>query len=490
MMDTSLGSFYAIISSLIFLCYWLLVVSITVRIITRRRTTSYLIAWLLIIYIIPFLGFVFYFLFGEIHLGKARAKRAHQLRGAIAESIHQIYQYPEIFTDKVSDVANPIFKLCKHQTGLEGITGNRIDLLSEAEYVFDQLIMDINNANHSIEMVFYIWDQAGRVEQINAALVQASNRGVSIHIMLDSAGSRQFLGTKACATMRFAGIEIIEVLKVNLLRFFFRRLDLRQHRKMIIIDNDISYTGSMNMVDPCYFKKKRRVGEWIDIMVRMQGPITLLMQVIYANDWALETKTYLDLPHINTFYASHADEEHVLQLVPSGPGYTENMIHQVLLTAIYAAQKQIILTSPYFVPSDDILQALCAAGQRGVDVIIIVPQNNDSMMVKWASRAFYTELLTANINVYEFQVNLLHAKSVLIDEQVSLIGTVNIDMRSLWLNFEITAVIDDHQFAKDLKHVLDGYLNQAKKIELAHWLKRPYWQPIVERLFHLFSPLL
>lgn len=487
-MTISLGSFYAILSSLIFFSYWLLVVITTLRIITRRRTTSYIMSWLLLIYIIPFFGVILYFLFGEIYLGKTRMRRAQKQRPKISKFIHQLCQYPQIFSPKVSEVAKPVFQLCKHQTGLLGITGNQVKLLSDANDVFNDLVDDINNAKTAIEMVFYIWSHGGRVKEIADALIRAAERDVKIHIMLDSAGSRHFLQSAEYVKLRHAGIQMIEVLKVNLFRFLFRRLDLRQHRKMIMIDNRICYTGSMNMVDPLYFRKHKQVGEWVDIMIRVEGPITMLMNVIYSSDWALETNHHLELPKPVNLNAN--EQDHVLQLVPSGPGYTENMIHQVLLSAIYAAQKQIILTTPYFVPSDDILYALCAAGQRGVEVIIILPKKNDSTMVKWASRAFYSELLISNVKIYEFQHNLLHTKSVLIDCQVSLIGTVNLDMRSLWLNFEITAVIDDNEFSKEMNYLLTEYLAQSEKIELSAWLKRPYWQIIIERIFYLFSPLL
>jgi len=166
------------------------------------------------------------------------------------------------------------------------------------------------------------------------------------------------------------------------------------------------------------------------------------------------------------------------------------MIHQVLLTSIYSAQEQIIFTTPYLVPSDDILHAICTAAQRGVEVIIIVPKNNDSLMVKWASRAFFSELLNGGVKLYQFNDNLLHTKSVLIDDQLSLVGTVNLDMRSLWLNFEITTVIDDAQFAKSLSTLLGQYLSKSDKVNIEKWKKRPIWQRIVERLFYFFAPLL
>ncbi|OCG01546.1 cardiolipin synthase [Gilliamella apicola] len=483
-------SFHALISSLIFLSYWLIIVATTLRIVFKRRPTTYVIAWMLVIYILPLLGVILYFALGEAHLGQQRAKRIQKMRPAITQFINKLSIFPDIFTTKVSQVSDPIFKLCKHQTGLDGIKGNHIDLLSNTDAIFDSLIEDINHATTNIEMVFYIWNEGGRANDVEEALIQASKRGVTCRLMLDSAGSRHFIRSNASKRMRDAGITVIEVLKVNLFRFMFRRLDLRQHRKVAIIDNYISYTGSMNIVDPRYFKQNKHVGEWVDIMVRMSGPVTTLMGAIYASDWQLETGDYLALPKITDFAEQPEEKKHIMQLIASGPGYTENMIHQVLLTAIYAAQEQIIFTTPYLVPTDDILHAVCTAAQRGVEVIIIVPKKNDSLMVKWASRAFFAELLDGGVKLYQFNDNLLHTKSVLIDNQLSLVGTVNLDMRSLWLNFEITTVVDDAEFAKSLAALLKTYLANSDKVNIEKWNKRPIWQYVVERLFYFFAPLL
>ncbi|QYN44900.1 cardiolipin synthase [Gilliamella sp. ESL0441] len=485
-----LYSFHTLVSTLIFLIYWLLIVATTLRIVFKRRPTTYVIAWMLIIYILPIVGIILYFAIGEAHLGQQRVKRAQQMRPTIAKFIQRLEDFPDIFTTKVSQVSKPIFQLCKHQTGLDGINGNHIELLSETDEIFDRLINDINQATSNIEMVFYIWNEGGRANEVENALIAATKRGVICRLMVDSAGSRHFIRTNASKRMRDAGIIIVEALKVNLLRFMFRRLDLRQHRKVAIIDNYISYTGSMNIVDPRFFKQNKHIGKWVDIMVRMNGPVTTLMGAIYASDWELETGKYLALPQITDFAEPPEDKKHIMQLIASGPGYTENMIHQVLLTAIYSAQEQIIFTTPYLVPSDDILHAVVTAAQRGVEVIIIVPKKNDSLMVKWASRAFFSELLDGGVKLYQFNDNLLHTKSVLIDNQLSLVGTVNLDMRSLWLNFEITTVIDDAEFANSLSILLQKYLSQSDPVNVSEWKKRPIWQHIIERLFYFFAPLL
>ncbi|MDF7670306.1 cardiolipin synthase [Orbaceae bacterium ESL0721] len=478
------------VNYLIFFTYWLAIVATTLRILFKRRPTTFVVAWLLVIYILPIIGIILYLVLGEAHLGEKRVKRAQKMRPTIIQFVQQLINFSDIFTTKVSPVSQPIFKLCKYVTGLNGIKGNHIELLSSTSTIFDRLIEDINAAKSNIELVFYIWQKGGRADEVEEALINAAKRGVTCRLMLDSAGSRYFLKTEASRRMRDSGIILVEALKVNLLRFMFRRLDLRQHRKVVIIDNYITYTGSMNIVDPRYFKQDKHVGEWVDVMVRMAGPITMLMGTIYASDWEMETGNHLALPLITDFAEPPEERKHIMQLIASGPGYAENMIHPMLLTAIYSAQEQIIFTTPYLVPSDDILNAICTAAQRGVEVIIIVPEKNDSMMVKWASRAFFSELLESGVKLYQFKHNLLHTKSVLIDNQLSLVGTVNLDMRSLWLNFEITTVIDDAEFAHSLSGLLHSYLNNSNEVSISTWKKRPFWQPIIERLFYFFAPLL
>jgi cardiolipin synthase len=179
-----------------------------------------------------------------------------------------------------------------------------------------------------------------------------------------------------------------------------------------------------------------------------------------------------------------------LQVIGSGPGFLNDIILQTLLTSIYIAKKSLTLTTPYFVPNDELLRAICIASYRGIEVNIILPSKNDSIMVGWASRAFFTELLEAGVNIYYYSAGLLHTKSVLVDKQLSLIGSVNLDMRSLWLNYEITTLIDDQHFAQQLNQLQQSYMASSTIIQPLQWRKRPFWHKILERLFYFFAPLL
>ncbi|MGB2079089.1 MAG: cardiolipin synthase, partial [Vibrio sp.] len=288
---------------------------------------------------------------------------------------------------------------------------------------------------------------------------------------------------------RQAGIEIIEALKVSPLRMLFRRLDLRQHRKIIVIDDNIAYTGSMNMVDPTKFKQDAGVGQWVDIMARVSGPASNVMGAIHAWDWEVETG-HRELPTFPVCEINPDSIPHPIQVVPSGPGMPVNLIQQVLTLAINQAEHSVRITTPYFVPSDHLLQVLMMTAQRGVTVELIIPHDNDSFLVNWASKSFFSDLLAAGVQIYQFKGGLLHTKSVVIDQSYSLIGTVNLDMRSLWLNFELTLVIQDKDFSARFYQLQQDYIAQSVRVRQQDWKARGWYKKLLERLFYLFNPLL
>lgn len=481
---------YTVINWLLLFGYWLFIAGVTLRVMMKRRAVPSAMAWLLVIYILPLVGIVTYLLCGELNLGKRRAERSKALWTSTARWIEDFKECQSIFARGNSEVAQSLFQLCEHRQGMGGLKGHRMQLLTSTDDAMRALIRDISLAKNNIEMVFYIWQAGGLVDQVAEALMAAPRRGVRCRLILDSAGSVDFFRSPYPAMLRAAGVNVVEALHVSILRVFLRRMDLRQHRKMVLIDNYVAYTGSMNMVDPRFFKQDAGVGQWIDIMARMEGPVAIVMGIIFSCDWEIETGERILPPSDFNIMSFKQTSSHIIQVIASGPSFPEGVIHQALLTSIYAAREQLVITTPYLVPSDDLLHAICTAAQRSVEVHIIVPLHNDSMLVDWASRAFFAELLEAGVMIHQFEGGLLHTKSVLVDGQLSLVGTVNLDMRSLWLNFEIILVIDDDDFGRALARVHEDYIASSRLIEAKIWSKRPYWQRIVERLFYFFSPLL
>ncbi|QIR92360.1 cardiolipin synthase [Vibrio alginolyticus] len=469
--------------------YWLLVAGVTIRVVLKRRAVSVSLAWLMIIYILPVLGVACYFLFGELNLGRKRAERAKEMFTPFEKWFSQLNDCNAHNPETMGRHIYRIDELCNNRLGLPALSGNTLSLQQSPNEILHSIIEDIENAQSSIRMVFYIWHPGGLADSVASALIQAAKRGVDVKLLLDSAGSPRFFRSPWYRMMQDAGIEVIQALEVKMWRIFLRRLDLRQHRKIIVIDDEIAYTGSMNLVDPAYFKQNSGVGHWVDIMVRIAGPTVNVLSAIHCWDWEVETGER-HLPRLPECKIDESEFQHPIQVVPSGPGMPEYLIYQVLTLAINQANRSVRITTPYFVPNADLLETLKMTAQRGIDVELIIPHKNDSMMVQWASRAFYSELLSAGVKIYEFYGGLLHTKSVVIDDQFCLVGTVNMDMRSLWLNFEVTLAVDDEEFTKQMSWLQDSYIKQSHTVVLEEWEKRSLFSRFLERVFYLFNPLL
>lgn len=483
--------FHNVISTSISIIYWILIGLVILRILIKKKSIQLTTSWLLTIYILPIFGILFYIFLSELKLGKKRTSNLYKIWSYGVNWINNIGFNETIFNNKNSYIATSIFKLCKNIQGIPGTKVHNLKIFTSTQNTIENLIKDILLAKNNIEIMFYIWQPGGIADKVAEALIMVSHQGIHCRLILDSAGSSLFFRSPWVKIMKNAGIEIVETLKVNILKIFLRRIDLRQHKKIIIIDNYIVYTGSMNLVDPKLFKKEIGIGEWIDLMIRMEGPIAISIGILYSCDWEIETGKKI-LPHISNKNKILNKENYSngIQIIASGPGFSKDIIHQVLLTAIYSAKKKINITTPYFVPSDDLLNAICSAANRGVKVNVIIPYQNDSTLVNWVSKSFFTDLLKSGVNIYQFTKGLLHTKSILIDHQLSFVGTANLDMRSLWLNFEITLAIDDYNFSKNLSKIQKKYIRLSKKIKLKKWNKRSYWYKIVERILFFFHPLL
>ncbi|MGP1953147.1 MAG: cardiolipin synthase [Arsenophonus sp. ET-KM2-MAG3] len=484
-------TFLILLNWIFLFLYWLMIAGVTIRILLERRPVTSILTWLLIIYIIPLIGIIIYLAFSELDLGKQRIIKTKDMWSSVKIWLQELKQSKHIFCKSNSQVAESLFELCEKRQGICAVKGNKIQLLTNYQDVLNTIIFDINSAYYNIEMVFYIWQNGGLIDEVTKALINAAKRGIKCRIMIDSAGSWCFFHSNQPKKMREAGIELIESLKVNLFRFFLHRIDLRQHQKIIIIDNYISYVGSMNMVDPRFFKQNSGIGQWVDIVIRMEGPISTILGIVYAFDWEMETgqRIFPSSPDINVMPFEQTNDN-ITQIIASGPGFPKELIQQSLMTVIFSARKQLIITTPYFVPSDNLIYAICTAAMRGVEVLMVIPNQNNSFLVRWASRAFYSELLEAGVKIYQFNDGLLHTKSLSIDGELTLIGSVNLDMRSLWLNFEITVVIDDKKFGSNLILVQYDYIARSTPIIQKNWNKRPLWNRIVERICYFFSPLL
>lgn len=465
--------------------YWLFSAMVTVRVVTRRRPVSGTLAWLLMIYVIPFIGAVLYLMIGELNLGRRHAARTDAMIDPYLHNISHRFGRPEAVMPGGA-LAQGIHQLLIARNGISALGYSNMQLLDSPEAIFQQWLEDIEGATENIRLVTYIWHPGGRVDQIAQALIAASQRGVRVSLLIDHAGSRSFFRSQWRKKMVEAGVEVVPALPVKLLRALAQRIDLRMHRKLLVVDDRIAYTGSMNMADPVSFKQGAGVGQWIDVMLRFDGQAAPGLAKVFAWDWEVETgQRYLP-----EYYPATENWDNWVSIIPSGPGVGEDLIGQAVLSAIYRANTSIAICTPYFVPSEAIFDALCQAARRGVDVDVLLPRHNDSLMVGWASRSYFELLLDSGARIHRFDGGLLHSKVMLIDDEMALVGSVNLDIRSLQLNFELTVALFDGASTARIGQLIESYLERSELLTLASWRERSRGARVVERLMFFMSPLL
>lgn len=487
---------------------WALRLLVVARVVLRRCPVPMSLSWILTLLLmpIPFVGLFMYFLIGESRLGQHRAKTIAQLTTAVEQRTIPYLQGRVQNWDTHDTTFNHMSRLCTAVGGLPPLGGNRLDLMGNAAEVLDRLIADIDAATHHCHLLYYIWMPASRGLAVAEALMRAAKRGVTCRVMVDAVGSRPFLNSDLPDQLRAAGVHVAAALPVNPVRFLFARLDLRNHRKIAVIDGTIAYCGSQNLTDETFRNRRhKKIGPWIDATVRVQGPAAQALQIIFLADWVItsdESLPKLDsrldeffprVPEITpTIDAADRNTVHgsIVHVVPSGPGPQPDAIHQALLLMIFAASEEIILTTPYFVPDEATKNALINAAVRGVDVTIIVPDHLDAKVVAAASRAHYEDLLIAGVKIFEHTDGLLHAKTATIDRKLAFVSSVNFDMRSFWLNFEATLFIYDDNFASVLRFMQQGYRADSIQLDLHHWRKRPLYRRFIDNAAQLLSPLL
>lgn len=476
------------LSTIGLIIYWLLLTTVFLRVVFKRRSVSSSLAWMLIIVFLPVLGVVLYFLFGEVQLGKRRAERAQALRDPFIQNLssHLLEQHDD---KPKSTAAKAVYSIMQEHMGRGSIGYDNLQVFSDPDEIFDAWLTDIRSAQKNIRACFYIWDEQGRVAEVAQALIEAAERGVKIEILVDHAGSWSFfMFSKQLAAMRAAGIEFVAALPVSIWRNLFRRIDLRMHRKLLIVDNKIGYSGSMNMADPRFFNSKRKVGPWIDMMMRFEGAAAFGISKVFSWDWEVETGDRR-FPVLEKEIAQLPTTQW-MTMVPSGPDLGTDVISQVMLTSIYRAEKSIKVVTPYFVPSEALLLALCHAAERGVDVSILLPSKCDSKLAGWASKSFYNDVLRSGVEIRHFNKGLLHTKALVVDEQIAIVGSVNLDVRSFQLNFELSFALYNEDSCGKIMSLLSEYHAESVPVDYEQWQRRSRISRLYERLTFFVSPLL
>ncbi len=481
---------FSMLTGIFFLVHWVLVLFFSIRVIMRRRPVGVSLSWLSLIFLLPYIGILLYLLIGEVRLAEKRARATSKVLKPFTQWLCSLKpRHPEKI-EALGAVSRSLLNQAFRMTGFPALTGNRVELLSGASDVFPRLIEDIRASRTCCNLQFYIFAPQGQVSSLIDALAEAAARGVKCRLLVDSIGSSAFLKSGYPAELRRRGIDVAEALHANFFHALFWRQDVRNHRKIVTIDERIAYTGSLNMADPAFFKADAGVGHWVDAMVRIEGPAVEPLEGVFLGDWQIEHEDaksiaeyglQTDIPDCGT---------QIVQTIPSGPDQGHKVIHDVLVSCIYSAVKELVVTTPYFVPAETMMDALCSAALRGVKVTLIVPKKNDSKMVYHASRSNYDDLLDAGVCIAEFDGGLLHTKSVAVDGEICLFGSVNLDQRSFWINFEVTQLIFDKAFTTQIRGLQDSYLADCDFIDPRLWKKRPFRARLIDNTFRLMGPLL
>jgi cardiolipin synthase len=481
-------------SLIFFVASWAISLGMIPVVVMRKEHPTTCLAWLMIVFFVPWLGLGLYLLLGEDRLVRKRLRwreaSDHQFERLVGEEAARDGLVDVCLTESVSGIAgdfqkNVLARLGCAAGGLPLTEGNSLELMIETGDVIDRLVADIDAAARHVHLLFYIYevDDVGR--RVSDALLRARQRNVECRVLVDDVGSWSFFGSMA-AELRSAGVEVAACLPVGLMRRRLARIDLRNHRKLAVIDGKVAWTGSQNIVEDSY--GHRSAGRWCDIMARITGPAVRDFQLTFLEDWYAESHEALEV----TRYVSEVPHTGrvTLQVVPSGPDRPTEDFQGLIIEAINAAKRQITITSPYFIPDDALLCALRLAAVRGVQVDVIIPRRSDHSLVDAASAFYLGYLLKCGVRFLRFKSGLLHAKTLTVDDSFGLFGSANFDVRSFHLNFEINVSLFDEHAVRELRWVQDSYREHSAEVSLAEWNRRSHWKKFVTNVAKLLSPLL
>ncbi|GAA1787573.1 cardiolipin synthase [Agromyces lapidis] len=469
----------------------LIVRVIAVIVVPRNRRPTAGMAWLLAIFFIPFLGVLFFVLIGNPKLPKHRREKQAEVDRYIRESTHGV--------ERVSDSSawpswfEGVVRLNRNLGSMPLIGQNSASLIGDYEGSLAAMTDAIGDAKRYVHVEFYIFALDATTEPFFEALGDAVARGVEVRVLLDHVASRRAAGyRKTLKRLDAMRVPWQLMLPVQPLKGKYQRPDLRNHRKILVVDGEVGFMGSQNVIDRSYNKRsnQRRGLKWKELVARVEGPIVAGLDAIFATDWYLETgeEPTRDLAASLTQPGEAQDLD--CQVVPSGPGFRSENNLKLFLALLYAARERIIITSPYFVPDEAMLYAISGATQRGIHVELFVSEIGDQALVYHAQRSYYEALLRAGVKIYMYKAPyILHAKHFTIDDDVAVIGSSNMDIRSFELNMEVSLLVRGRSFVREMRAVEDGYRRDSRELTLDEWLKQPLGATVLDNLARLTSAL-
>lgn len=465
--------------------FWTLyVVVVGIWILLQRRAPVATLSWLLSMAVLPVLGIGVYYFLGPQRLKRQRirrirSRRRSRVRSSITRLKEKVPEAPERL--------HQVVKLVTASTHFPVSTADHVELLVGGAATFDNIIAAVQQAKHHVHLEYYIFEPDHTGQRLLNALCEKARQGVAVRLLVDALGSKK-LSAKFYRPLEEAGGEFALFHPTKFGRRVRPVINFRSHRKIVVIDGVIGYTGGVNITDE---EDKRILPDaYHDVHVRLEGPVVNWLQTVFLEDWsyALDYNRKTEPTDVDALLPDLPDGDQVVQIMASGPDSDMEAIHRVHVSAIHAAHKRLWLTTPYFVPTEAAMLALTNAALRGVDVCLLVPEKSDSKIVTAAARSYFDELISSGVKVFEYHASMLHSKTMLVDDMVGIIGTANFDNRSFSLNYEVCAVIYGESFAHKLEQQFLEDITHARRV--GYGRPQSFWQRLGDSLARLSSPLL
>jgi cardiolipin synthase A/B len=452
----------------IFVTQLVIEVSVILRVMLRpHREPAARIAWVAVVAALPFLGALLYLLFGEVNIGRRRVARIREVLEHMPPLAGPAPGSEQNIEAEVPPHFERVFRVGRSISGFDPIGGNVGRLLADSNATIDAMVADIDRAEDHVHLLVYIWLPDRNGLKVVGALKRAAARGVTCRAIADDLGSRAMIRSEHWASMREAGVHVARALSIGnpILRALTGRIDLRNHRKIVVIDGRITYCGSQNCADP-EFRIKAKYAPWVDAVIRFEGPIARQNQRLFAGDWM--TYTERDVGGLLGEPISASGPGFAAQVIGTGPTVRFSAMPEMFESLCYAARHELVISTPYYVPNEAMQAALCASAFRGVSTTIVFPARNDSWVVGGASRSYYADLLDAGVKIFEYEGGLLHTKSVTVDGELTLIGSANMDRRSFDLNYENNILFCDVDLTRAVRVRQQEYVARSRPVGREH----------------------
>ena len=476
-----MNTLFAILS---ILGYVLTLALLPVVLLTKKQQSVSTVAWIMAIITMPYVGAFMFAVFGINRVGR-RIRGKQVATETVSRTLPQLARHHHLHHEQLDDTQQQLRRLAERIGQTNATVGNRVQLLIDAERTFKEIASAIGAARSSVHLEYYIWQPDRLGTHLRDLLIEKAKSGVQVRFLYDAIGSGK-LTHQFLQPMRQAGIQIASFVPGQSLRERWS-INLRSHRKIVIADGQVAFTGGMNVGDE-YLGRDPHFGHWRDTHLRLHGPTVLQLQEVFAIDWKYATGE--ELTH-DAFFPQPVQVGSVCaQIVSGGPDEDEAVFHSLLFAAINAARSHVTLATSYFVPTPSLISSLESAAQRGVKTRVMISGPKTYWATLRAARSNYDSLLRAGVEIFEYQDGQLHSKTLTIDGCWSMVGTPNFDVRSLYLNFEVAAIMYDRSIAEQLEHQFAEDLQHARQIESITWFARSNWDRLQENFCRMFSPIL